>query len=298
MKLKSLRSRNLNSLGLHFLICKMGILSHRIVWDLKKATPDKTQNICSRPPGIVFLEQRPLQHYLRSVLGFLWEGKEFACNVGDPHSIPGSGRSPGEGNGYPLQYSCLENPTDSGAWWATVQGVAKSRPWLTLPHFHFRDPRVWGMKHSGEWRCYATGSQCLQAQSPLVCLRQIPIPRSASSDKFYAIAFATERAQKPLCSRSSPLSPPEGSTPPPVEQQSPLRTKKKLGPLRTEKVTTQNASLQRVSPWNLCDILPTTSKGSWPARKVKVISCSVVSDSGTPWTIQSTEFSRPEYWSG
>ena len=45
----------------------------------------------------------------------------------DPGSIPGSGRSPGEGNGYPLQYSCLENPTDRGAWWATVHGVIKNQ---------------------------------------------------------------------------------------------------------------------------------------------------------------------------
>ena len=48
------------------------------------------------------------------------EGKESACNVGDPGSIPGSGRSPGEGNGNPLQYSCLENAMDRGAWWATA----------------------------------------------------------------------------------------------------------------------------------------------------------------------------------
>ena len=45
------------------------------------------------------------------------EGKESACNAGDPDSIPGSGRSPGEGNGYPFQYSCLENSTDRGTWW-------------------------------------------------------------------------------------------------------------------------------------------------------------------------------------
>ena len=45
--------------------------------------------------------------------------KESTCNAGDPGSIPGSGRSPGEGNGNPLQYSCLENPMDRGAWWAT-----------------------------------------------------------------------------------------------------------------------------------------------------------------------------------
>ena len=53
--------------------------------------------------------------------------KESACNVGDLGSIPGSGRSPGEGNGNPLQYSCLENSMDGGAWWATVHGVAKSQ---------------------------------------------------------------------------------------------------------------------------------------------------------------------------
>ena len=52
--------------------------------------------------------------------------KESACNAGDLVSIPGSGRSPGEGNGYPLQYSCLENPMDRGAWRATVHGVTKS----------------------------------------------------------------------------------------------------------------------------------------------------------------------------
>ena len=55
------------------------------------------------------------------------EVKASVCNAGDLGSIPGLGRSPGEGNGNPLQYSCLENPMDGGAWWATVHGVAKSR---------------------------------------------------------------------------------------------------------------------------------------------------------------------------
>ena len=55
------------------------------------------------------------------------DGKESACNARDPGLILGSGRSPGEGNGYPLQYSCLENSMDAGAWWATVRGGAKSR---------------------------------------------------------------------------------------------------------------------------------------------------------------------------
>ena len=53
------------------------------------------------------------------------EDKASACNVGDLGSIPGSGRSPGEGNGTPLQYSCLENPMDRGAWWAIVHGVTE-----------------------------------------------------------------------------------------------------------------------------------------------------------------------------
>ena len=56
-----------------------------------------------------------------------------ACNVGDLGSIPGSGRSPGEGNGNPLQYSCLENPMDRRAWWATIHGVAKN--WTRLSNF-------------------------------------------------------------------------------------------------------------------------------------------------------------------
>ena len=54
------------------------------------------------------------------------DSKESTCNTGDQGSIPGSGRSPGEGNGYPLQYSCMENSMDRGAWWGTVHGVAKN----------------------------------------------------------------------------------------------------------------------------------------------------------------------------
>ena len=59
------------------------------------------------------------------------DGEESACSAGDPGLIPGLGRSPGEGNGNPLQYSCLENPLDGGAWWATVHGVATSRRQLS-----------------------------------------------------------------------------------------------------------------------------------------------------------------------
>ena len=55
------------------------------------------------------------------------DGKESACNAGDLDSIPRLGRSPGEGNGNPLQYSCLENPMNREAWWAAVHGVTKSQ---------------------------------------------------------------------------------------------------------------------------------------------------------------------------
>ena len=58
----------------------------------------------------------------------MWlSGKESACKAGDSGSIPGSERSPEEGNGNLLQYSCLENLMDRGAWWATVYGVTKSQ---------------------------------------------------------------------------------------------------------------------------------------------------------------------------
>ena len=66
------------------------------------------------------------------------DNNESACNTRDPGSIPGSGRAPGEGNGNPLLYSCLENPMDRGTWWATVydgsQGVRKD--WVIKTHIY------------------------------------------------------------------------------------------------------------------------------------------------------------------
>ena len=71
------------------------------------------------------------------IMGFLHSSvaKASACNVGDLGSIPGVGSSPGEGNGYELQYSCLENPIDRGACWARVHGVARVRHDLVLSFF-------------------------------------------------------------------------------------------------------------------------------------------------------------------
>ena len=84
-------------------------------------------------------ESAPLAGLIKALYTFRTsggsDGKASAYNAGDPGSIPGSGRSPGEGNGNPLQYSCLENPVDGGAWWAIVRGVAKS--WTGVRDFTF-----------------------------------------------------------------------------------------------------------------------------------------------------------------
>ena len=64
------------------------------------------------------------------------DAKESAYNAGDLGSIPGSGRSPGEGNAYPCQYFYLGNPIDRGTWQATVHGVAKSRTRVTNTQTH------------------------------------------------------------------------------------------------------------------------------------------------------------------
>ena len=75
------------------------------------------------------LKKRTATH--SSILGLPYgsDSKEPACNVGAQGLIPGLGRSPGEGNGSPFQYSCLGNPTDRGAWWATVHEVAILTPY-------------------------------------------------------------------------------------------------------------------------------------------------------------------------
>ena len=69
------------------------------------------------------------------------DGKESACSAEDPGSVPGYGRSPGEGNGNPLQYSCLENSMDRGALQATVHGFAESDMTEQLTHIEVKDTR-------------------------------------------------------------------------------------------------------------------------------------------------------------
>ena len=113
-------------------------------------TLDFFPKLCLHPhiPSIIPCSLLPIyiSSPLEYTLGFPAgsEVKASACNAGDPGSIPGSGRSSGEGNGNPLQYSCLENPMDRGAWYPIVHGVPKSRTqwssftWLDLTiHYSF-----------------------------------------------------------------------------------------------------------------------------------------------------------------
>ena len=89
-----------------------GILVAQLVKNLPAMQEAQVQSLGREHP----LEEGMATH--SSILGLPrgLSGKESACNAGDPGSVPGSGRSPGEGNGNPLQYSCLENPMDRGAW--------------------------------------------------------------------------------------------------------------------------------------------------------------------------------------
>ena len=90
------------------------------------------------------------------------EVKASAWNAGDPGSIPGSGRSPGEGNGNPLQYSCLENPMDGGAWWAAVHGVAEGQTRLSgftfTFHFHALEKEMATHSSVLAWRIRVGGA--------------------------------------------------------------------------------------------------------------------------------------------
>ena len=80
---------------------------------------------------------------------------ESAYSAGDPGLIPGLGRSPGEGNGNPLQYFCLENPMDRGAWQATVHGVTKSQTQLSdFTFFHYYNRRHPGPYKYRKLPCY------------------------------------------------------------------------------------------------------------------------------------------------
>ena len=105
-------------------------------------------------------------------------GKESACNAGGPGSFPGSGRSPVEGNGYPLQFSCLENSMDRGAWQAMVHAVAKSQARPSDYHFYFQagypkadtlrlSARVAEPRLGYTWLCMGPAAQAFNTPLPV-----------------------------------------------------------------------------------------------------------------------------------
>ena len=117
-------------------------------------------------------------------------GKESACNAGDLGLIPGSGRCPGEGNGYSRQYSCLENPMDRGAWWATVYGVTKSQTRLKDEQFHYFSLFMSVLKH-------------LNQQYP-----HSPHLSSIRARNFWRPTWLWSRGSQPDCGQSSSLTVP------------------------------------------------------------------------------------------
>ena len=106
--------------------------SHVQMWEVDHKECWVSENWCFRTVGLEKTLESPLDcKEINPEYSLEAAGKESACNVGDLGSIPRLGRCPGEGNGYPLQYSCLQNSMHRGAWQATVHGVAKSWTWLS-----------------------------------------------------------------------------------------------------------------------------------------------------------------------
>ena len=123
--------------GIYIFICLdlyFWILSSGVTWS---CLPPSTEGQSSVPGGPLFPDSRNCFHFspllARDILARYWglpgdsDGKKYACNAGDPGLTLGSGRSLGEGNGNPFQYSCLENSMDRETWWVTVHGVTKSQ---------------------------------------------------------------------------------------------------------------------------------------------------------------------------
>ena len=131
------------------------------------------------------------------------DGKESACNVGKPGSTPSSGKSPGEGHGYPLQYSCLENSIDRGACWATVHGVTKSQPQQSSQHTHTHThthflAALWGTwdlsSPSRNWTCAPCIGRVLaigpQGKSWTYCIFKVTFQ---DEDKFFLLTFQNDK---------------------------------------------------------------------------------------------------------
>ena len=115
------------------MVAHSSILAWRIPWMEK---PGRLQSTGSQRVGHDWVTSPSLIQSARSGFPSGSDGKESACSAGDPGSIPGSGSSPGEGNGNLLRYPCLKNSMDRGAWWATDHGVSELDMTERLTLFH------------------------------------------------------------------------------------------------------------------------------------------------------------------
>ena len=125
----------------------------------------------------------------------------YEGDIRDSSSVPGSGRSPGGGHGNPLQYSCLENPMDRGAWWATVHGVAKSQAWLkwlstcTCPKVE----QLWKAVSSLKLPLGSTEDIVETTwQTSLCCVWLLVTPWTVSTPGFPILPYLLELAQIPV----------------------------------------------------------------------------------------------------
>ena len=125
--------------------------------------------------------------------------KNQPANAGDLGSIPGSGRSPGEWNGYPLQCSCLENSMDRGAWQAIVHGVTKSQTWLNNQHTHINQYKLpyseritWLHPFSEESMCFKEqrSTHAGKSMSEIAALERDLIPLSRTMRSFPALSLS------------------------------------------------------------------------------------------------------------
>ena len=125
--------------------------------------------------------------------------KHLPAYAGDLGLIPELGRSPGEGNGNLLQYSCLENPMDWGAWWTTVHGVAKSRTWLSF--FHFRN--ICSGFFSAQGYCYLAAFHSMESLQSKICVIQGPYYSSWTEQRlpqinnWFFIHLRTQTSSRP-----------------------------------------------------------------------------------------------------
>ena len=115
--------------------CAYSLCSTRGATTMRNSRTTANSSSCSLQLEKAHIQEDPVQP--KNKIGLPWwlKWQRIRLHGWDPGLIPGSGRSPGEGNGYPLQYSCLENSMDRGAWQSTIHRATKNQTWLSTFHF-------------------------------------------------------------------------------------------------------------------------------------------------------------------